>query len=97
MTTAETYATDHGGLFVGLSPTEEQKYEPSLQTVAGDGDADLTVAEATESGEGYVVTATSTTGHTFSVVRNANGEAKRVCTPAGEKGAEAGGCIEGSW
>ena len=36
-------------------------------------------------------------GHTFSVVRNADGEVKRVCTPTGMKGGEGGGCVEGSW
>ncbi len=96
-TTAESYATEHGGLYVGLSPTEEQKYESSLQVGPGNGDAYLSVAEPTESGEGYVVTAMSTTGHTFSVVRNASGEVQRVCTPTGMKGAAGGGCVEGSW
>ena len=96
-TTAESYATDHGGLYVGLSTTEEQKYESTLQIEPGNGDAYLSVAEATESGEGYVVAATSTTGHTFSIARNAEGEVDRACTPTGKKGAEAGGCVEGTW
>ena len=97
MSTAEGYATDHGGNYVGLSLAEAQKYEPTLQIAPGNNDAYLTVAEATEAGEGYIVTAASTTGHTFSIVRNAYGEVKRVCEPAGKTGAEAGGCVEGSW
>ena len=30
-TTAETYATDHGGEYTGMSTAELQKYEPSIQ------------------------------------------------------------------
>ena len=31
-TTAETYATDHEGNYKGISATELNKYEPSIQT-----------------------------------------------------------------
>ena len=68
--TAQTYATDHDGSYAGMSVEELKKYEATIQAVAGDGDADLSVAEPVEAGEGFKVTASSTTaGHTFSVVR----------------------------
>src|SRR5437879_6659532 len=40
-TTAETYATDHGGEYTGLNATELHAYESSIQTSAGSGNAYL--------------------------------------------------------
>src|SRR5664279_5123671 len=66
-TTAETYATDHAGSYTGISPAVLKTYESTLQTAAGNSNSYLSTAEATESGEGFKVTATSATGgHTFS-------------------------------
>src|SRR5271167_3167238 len=67
-TTAETYATDHGGSYAGLSLEFEKKYEPTIQIAAGGNNAYLSVAKEIESGAGYEVTANSTTPeHTFTV------------------------------
>ena len=96
-TTAETYATDHSGKYEGMTAAALKEYEPSIQTAAGNNNAWLSGVTVATGNEGYTVTATSTNGHTFSVKREANGEVKRECTPTGKKGAEAGGCVEGSW
>jgi len=96
-TTAETYATDHAGTYAGISPAVLKEYEPTIQTSAGNG-AYISVAEATESGEGFKIVATSATpGHTFSVVRKKSGAVERICTPEGKTGAEAGGCQNSTW
>ncbi len=94
-TTAETYATDHSGKYENMTAAALHEYEPSIQTAAGGNNAYL--SNVTAAAETYTVTATSTTGHTFSVNRNAAGEITRTCTPTGLKGSAAGGCVEGSW
>src|SRR5271169_4726050 len=90
-TTMETYATDHSGSYLGASLTILHEYEPTIQTAAGNNNAYLSSVEekapngapsgnptATE----YAVTATSVSGHTFSITKKASGEAERTCTPA---------------
>jgi type IV pilus assembly protein PilA len=97
-TTEETYATDHGGEYTS-SKEELQKYEGSLQIVAGSGNAWLSSATAPGSNE-FTVTASSagaTPAHTFTIVKKANGAVERTCTPAGKTGAEGGGCQNGTW
>ena len=97
-TTAETYATDHNGSYTGISPAVLKEYEATIQTAAGNANSYLSTAEATETGEGFKVTATSVTaGHTFSVVRKPGGEVERTCTPAGKTGSEGGGCQNSTW
>jgi type IV pilus assembly protein PilA len=96
-TTAETYATDHGGKYENMTPAALKEYEPSIQTAAANNNAYLSTVTLEAGNEGYTVTTKSISGHTFSIVRNAKGEVKRECTPTGKKGAEAGGCVEGSW
>ena len=97
-TTAETYATDHNGSYTGLSPAVLKEYEATIQTAAGNGNAYLSVAEATEGGEGFKVTANSVTAlHTFTVNRTKTGEVKRECAPAGKTGSEGGGCQNSTW
>jgi type IV pilus assembly protein PilA len=97
-TTAETYATDHSGSFTGLSVTELNKYEATIQTKAGNNNAWLEKAEATESGAGFKVTAASATAnHSFSITKKSNGELERSCTPTGKVGAEGGGCQNSTW
>jgi type IV pilus assembly protein PilA len=92
-TAAETYSTDHSGAYTGLSTTELKTVEPTIQTAVGNNDAYLNgagaVTEVTEST--YKVTATSTSGDTFSVKRLANGTTERTCT--GTKG----GCVNSTW
>ena len=101
-TTAETYATDHGGVYGTPTMTTKilKEYEPTIQTAAGSGNAYMNGEGATvviESGGGYEVTATSTSGHTFTVRKTAAGTVERICTPAGKTGSEGGGCQNTSW
>jgi len=96
--TAETYATDHGGSYASISTKALKEYEPSIQTAAGNNNAYLSGAKEVESGGGFEVTTTSTTaGHTFTIKKLANGEVKRECTPTGKTGAEGGGCQNSTW
>src|ERR1700723_3151064 len=71
---AETYATDNSGSYVGLTPTQLNQYESTIQTSAGNGNAYIAatgvpVATTTT----YTITATSTNGDTFSILRGING------------------------
>jgi type IV pilus assembly protein PilA len=96
-TTAETYATDHGGNYEGMSSAELKKYEPTIQTEAGSGNAYLSTVSVETGNQGYVVTATATDGHTFSIEKKATGEVLRTCTPLGKTGSEGGGCQNSTW
>ena len=88
---AETYATDNSGNYTGLSLAVLNQYEATIQTSAGNGNAFATAP--TGSGTGYTVTAQSTDGNTFSIIRT-NGATTRTCTPA--TGVN-GGCVNGTW
>ncbi len=91
-TAAETYATDHNGLYTGLDAKTLKEYEASIPTAKEGTNAWLSAAETTESNTGYKVTATSTSGDTFTVTRKAGGLVERTC--AGAKG----GCpASSSW
>jgi type IV pilus assembly protein PilA len=97
-TTSETYSTDHNGSYEGITTAVLKEYEPSIQTAAGNNNAYLSGAKAIETGSGFEVTATSATaGHTFTIVKKANGTVERTCTPAGKTGSEGGGCQNSSW
>jgi type IV pilus assembly protein PilA len=97
-TTAETYATDHGGNYAGMSVAELQAYEKTIVGCPSTSNACLkTVTVAGTGSEEYTVTAEATDGHTFSIKREASGAVKRECTPAGKTGSEGGGCQNSSW
>jgi type IV pilus assembly protein PilA len=97
-TTAETYATDHGGNYTGLSIAELQAYEKTILSCPNTSNACVSAATPEGSGnEGYTVTATATDGHTFSIKRLASGATERTCTPASKTGSEGGGCQNSSW
>jgi type IV pilus assembly protein PilA len=95
-TTAETYATDHNGEYTGLNNNlaELHAYEPTIQISAGSGNAYLSGVTATANE--YKVTATSISGHTFSITKSA-GVVTRTCTATGTTVAEKGGCPNGTW
>jgi type IV pilus assembly protein PilA len=92
-TTAETYATDHGGLYTGLSTTEEVAYEKSINTTNAS-EAKLIKAEAPSSEE-YLVETEAPNGATFSIKRLSTGALERKCNPKAET--THGGCVGGSW
>jgi type IV pilus assembly protein PilA len=94
---ASVYSTDHGNKYEGMTAATLKEYEPTLQTAESTSNAYLSTVTVEAGNEGFTVTAKSPTGHTFSMVQKKNGETERTCTPTGKKGAEAGGCVEGSW
>ena len=95
-TTAETFATDHGGTYTGMTIGELQAYEKTIPSCPNTSNACLKTVTVTGT-EGYTVTAEATDLHTFSVVHNSNGTTERTCTPTGKTGSEGGGCQNGSW
>ena len=97
-TTAETYATDHGGNYASMSVAELESYEKTIISCPNSSNACLkeVTVEGTGS-EGYTVTTEATDGHTFSIKRLPSGATERTCTPVGKTGSEGGGCQNGSW
>jgi type IV pilus assembly protein PilA len=93
-TTAETIATDNGGNYTKVGTAGELKaYEPSIVTGSGTPTKEAWITTATGAANEYTVTATSTSGDTFTVHRNSSGEIERSCTQvAGSKG-----CPTNSW
>ncbi len=97
-TTAETFATDHGGNYQGMTIAELQAYEKTIPSCPNTSNACLeTVTVGASPYETYTVTAHATDGHTFSVNREASGTVTRTCTPTGKTGSEGGGCQNGDW
>jgi type IV pilus assembly protein PilA len=92
---AETYATDHGGIYTGFSTTVVHEYEASIRLAAGNNNAYLSAAQAEEGGLGYTVTATAPGGDTFTYAKKGTGEVLRTCVV--KAGNNAGGCQTGSW
>jgi prepilin-type N-terminal cleavage/methylation domain-containing protein len=102
LTTGETYGTDHGGEFTGISLAELKKYETGLPSCPGSGaptgGACLLTAEKIEEGKGFeVVAKAQNTGDEFKIVRNAASEDVRSC--ASTEGSKTGcsGNSTGSW
>ena len=97
-TTAETFATDHGGNYQNMSIAELQTYEKTIPSCPSTSNACLeTVTVGASPYETFEVTALATDGHTFTIKRLANGSTERLCTPTGKTGSEGGGCQNGSW
>jgi type IV pilus assembly protein PilA len=92
---AETYATDHGGFYTSMEPSALHEYEGAIQTSEGNGNAYLSVAESSEGGKGYVLTAVAPSSKdSFTITRTAGGETTRSCKAVS---ANKGGCPSGSW
>jgi len=99
----ESCATDNGGNYAPncTSATTLQSYEQAIQVGSGYGDSYLNAANGVQvpgvgqagGSNSYTVTATSTSGDTFSITRSASGAVIRTCAPAGS-----GGCnSSASW
>jgi type IV pilus assembly protein PilA len=91
--TAETIATDNNGQYTKVTAAELNKYEPTIQIVAGGGNAYISTPTAPEA-NGYTITATAaSTGDEFTFSRSANGSITRTCkSNSGGKG-----CSTGTW
>ncbi len=92
-TTAETYATDHEGSYVGLTPAVLHEYEISIATVSTGGAYISAVGKATAT-EFEITSKAANTGDEFIVKRNASAEVKRECKSA-SKGCS--GASTGTW
>ena len=92
-TTAETYATDHGGSYLPMTLEEIKKYETGLASCPNTGNACL--FSSTGSATGYTVVAeAANTKDKFTITRNSEGEITRTCS------SEHNGCSganSGSW
>jgi type IV pilus assembly protein PilA len=92
-TTAETFATDHGGNYTGMTAKELHEYEKSINLTCG---TEACLKETTGvAAETYTVTAEAPNGATFSIARKATGELERTCNKKAEE--THGGCVSGTW
>ncbi|HEX4465723.1 MAG TPA: type II secretion system protein [Solirubrobacteraceae bacterium] len=91
-TAAETVATDNGGGYGAITgPAALKNYEPTIMTASSTKEAWLSAA--TGSGSTWSVTATSTSGDTFTISRAESGAVTRTCTQV----ATSKGCPTSSW
>ena len=97
-TTAETYATDHEGGYVGIKTSELEKYETGLTKCPSASNACFKEAAEVESGKGYkVVTTAANTGDEFTIERNGAGEVSRSCKSSTGTKTGCSGSSTGVW
>ena len=89
----ETYATDHSGSYIGLTLQILNQYEATIQTTSGNGNA--YASAVTPTATGYTITAASTDGNTFSIIRTGGATTRSCFAPGG--GTVNGGCVNGTW
>jgi type IV pilus assembly protein PilA len=90
-TTAETIATDNNGSYETITgPTSLSAIEKSIPTTEVNGSAYLSAATGTPTTWTVTAKAGASSGDTFTIERNANGEVTRTCTAAGKGGCSAG-------
>jgi type IV pilus assembly protein PilA len=94
-TTAETISTDNNGEYTKVNPTELNKYEPTIQIVAGGNNA--YISAATPGTNSYSITATAAnTEDKFTFSRSSTGAITRTCTsPSGKH--DCSGSESSSW
>ena len=82
---AESYATDNSGSYANLTPSILNQYEATIQLgSATAGNAYVNTSNwGTSTANSYTVTATSTNGDTFSILRGTTGTLSRTCTTNG--------------
>ena len=72
-TAAETYSTDHNGLYTGMNIAALQTVEPSIPSSDSGSNAFLSAVglrrTTTVANDGYTVTTTSPSGNTFTISR----------------------------
>lgn len=82
-TAIETYATDNNGSYLGADPAALHAIEETIPV------AEISVGNL--AAKTYTVTATSSTGNTFSITRAATGVTSQACTVGGNGGCPTGG------
>jgi type IV pilus assembly protein PilA len=81
-TTAETIATDNGGLYTNVSQGNLNSYESTIQTTSALAGSNAWISGAGPlfNNQGYYVTATAyNTADQFEIIRNSNGTINRYC------------------
>jgi type IV pilus assembly protein PilA len=101
-TTAETYSTDHGGNYEGISNGELEKYETGLKVCSGTPTNSCLVASSVKAlgagNTGYeLTTKAANSGDEFKITKNStSGEIERECkSPVSKTGCS--GSASGSW
>jgi type IV pilus assembly protein PilA len=91
-TTAETYATDHEGGYVGMTTAELQKYETGLTSCPPSGNACFLESKSPSATEYTLVAKAANTEDEFTIHRTSAGLIERTCksTKSGCSGANSG-------
>ena len=101
-TTAETYATDNGGSYEGLTVKKLKEYESALgepikksgaEAEALKGRAALVEEGTTGTATTYTIITAASDGDTYTLKREANGELVKSCTEANSSKA----CLSKTW
>ncbi len=93
-TAAEALATDNGGSYAKVEPSELKKVEPALRIASSTTDAYL--SSATGSAGEYTLTATATNGDELTIKRTSAGAITRTClSPINKHGCN--GAEQSSW
>jgi type IV pilus assembly protein PilA len=88
-TAAEALATDNGGSYAKVEPSELKKVEPALRIASSTTDAYLSSATGTASE--YTLTATATNGDELTIKRSISGAITRTCaSPINKHGCNGG-------
>ena len=95
-TTAETYATDHEGGYVGMTTEALQKYETGLKSCPPTGGACLLKSEGTAT-EYTVETKAVNTEDEFTIHRTSTGLIERKCASTKTPKTGCSGSPSGSW
>jgi type IV pilus assembly protein PilA len=91
----ETYATDNGGSYSGVTPALLNGIDSSIQTSAGTPAHPYLSAAAAAGTSGWTLTITSPTGNTFTIAKaTGTGVLSYTCTVP--TGADRGGCPSGN-
>jgi type IV pilus assembly protein PilA len=87
-TTADTYGTDQGNNFSGLSATVLSTYESTIatQSASAGNNAYISGAAGNSSGAFWITATAYNTGNQFEMERIADGTVYRFCAPAGTTG-----------
>jgi type IV pilus assembly protein PilA len=96
---AETYSTDHEGIYTGMDLEQLREFETALVLCNGKAAAELSNAclvklTLLEGSKGYEVVSEAVTGDKFTWKKPQAGETTRTCEAAG---ANKGGCPNGKW
>jgi type IV pilus assembly protein PilA len=91
-TTMETAGTENNGSYAAVTtPTQLKAIEKTIPIVETGGNAYISEAAGTATGYKVTAKAVASSGDTFSITRNAEGEISRTCTGTG------GGCNSSTW